>query len=89
MDVKKRIFIKSRVDSAAILNRSSTMGSSVGGLQTLNSLNTTLEPRSALSAFLMQDEDENENDFELNVPDKFNQAQHHLVISVKFYLGGK
>ena len=34
-------------------------------------------------------EDENENDFELNVPDKFNQAQHHLVISVKFYLGGK
>lgn len=69
------------------MNRSSTWQSSSGPNSAL--LSNKEEPKSLLSAFLEEEEEEDENDFTLMPPDKFNPAQQHLCISVKFYLGGK
>lgn len=34
-------------------------------------------------------EEDDENDFILNPPDKFNPMQKHLCTSVRFFIGGK
>jgi len=49
----------------------------------------TTEPKSALSAFLEAEEEEDENDFTLQTPDRHNPTQAHFCQSIKFYLGGK
>lgn len=46
--------------------------------------------KSGLTSFLNEDnEAENENDLYLQAPDKYNPYQSHLLVSIKFYIGGK
>jgi predicted lactoylglutathione lyase len=68
MEVKKKIFIKARerVDST-ILTANSTGADSADN-----------QPKSAFSAFMFEDEEEDENAFELVPPDQY--TQRHLLV---------
>lgn len=77
--VKKSIFIRNRVES----HLQSTQASSKGAQQ------EELAPTSALTAMLDEEEEEDENDFRLQAPDKYNPMTSHLCISITFWIGGK
>jgi hypothetical protein len=38
---------------------------------------------------LDEEDDEEENDFKLVAPDRYNEMTSHLCISIKFWIGGK
>lgn len=46
--------------------------------------------KSGLTSFLDEEDEINtENDLYLQAPDKFNPYQKHLLVSIKFWIGGK
>lgn len=98
--IKKKLFIKSRVDSSLW---ESTRHSTQSAVQQINTTSFLTEanidnqdpsktesqaPTSLLSQ-LLNDDDEDDNDFLLQAPDEYADNGAKLLITVKFFIGGK
>lgn len=87
MDVKKKIFIR-QSGSFYVGNYATTQSSSVD--EKVQSSQETNDKKSVFASLMDEEKDEeDENDFYLQPPDKFNISQKHLYQQTTFFIGGK
>jgi hypothetical protein len=88
LSIKKKIFVKNRVDSTQFQSTATTKDTQRAALSPSGSSKQDFEEKvqSALTEMLI-DEDEDEQDFTLVPPDPYKER--HLLVRINFVIWGK